>query len=169
MKKKLINSQMNNFSTYLMYKRQFLTLAENVFEFKNMPEEIDISYFNSSLLRKGAIAFFKDEIMNEFVALPFFTRGIVDVYGRPTTIEVYGQNGYRRKLNPAEYVIMYDNNGRYPLFMDILQYAERVAQCKRVLDINIAHQRTPRVWLAKNDKVETIKDLLNEYTTNVLL
>ena len=102
MKKKLINSQMSNFATYLMYKRQFLTLAENVFEFKNMPKEIDISYFNSSLLRKGAIAFFYDEIVEQYVALPFFTRGIVDMYGRPTTIEVYGQNGYRRKLTPNE-------------------------------------------------------------------
>lgn len=167
MKKKLINSQMSNFATYLMYKRQFLTLAENVFEFKNMPKEIDISYFNSSLLRKGAIAFFYDEIVEQYVALPFFTRGIVDMYGRPTTIEVYGQNGYRRKLKPDEYVIMYDNNGRYPLYMDILQYAERVAQNKRVIDINIAHQKTPRIWLAKNDKVQTIKDMLNEYEGNV--
>ena len=32
MKRKLINSQLSNFKTYEMYKRQLLTLAENVFE-----------------------------------------------------------------------------------------------------------------------------------------
>ena len=37
MQRKLINSQLSNFKTYEMYKRQLLTLAENVFEFKNMP------------------------------------------------------------------------------------------------------------------------------------
>ena len=35
MQKKLINSQLSNWKTYEMYKRQMLTLAENVFEFEN--------------------------------------------------------------------------------------------------------------------------------------
>ena len=59
MQKKLINSQLSNFKTYEMYKRQLLTLAENVFEFKNMPKFIDTAYLNKQLLQKGAIAFFK--------------------------------------------------------------------------------------------------------------
>ena len=63
MQRKLINSQISNFKTYEMYKRQLLTLAENVFEFKNMPSFIDTAYLNKQLLRKGAIAFFKDEVM----------------------------------------------------------------------------------------------------------
>ena len=56
MQKKLINSQLSNWKTYEMYKRQFLTLAENVFEFKNMPEFIDTAFLNKQLLRNGAIA-----------------------------------------------------------------------------------------------------------------
>ena len=46
MKKKLVNSQISNFLTYQMYLRQLLTLAENVFEFTNLPEFIDVSYLN---------------------------------------------------------------------------------------------------------------------------
>lgn len=106
---KLINSQLSNFKTYEMYKRQFMTLAENVFEFKNLPEFIDISYLNKQLLRKGAIAFFKDEVMG-LLALPFTNMGVLDVYGRPTSIEVMARNGYTRILNNNEFVIMYDNN-----------------------------------------------------------
>ena len=34
MRKKLINSQLTNMKTYLMYREEMLTLAENVFEFK---------------------------------------------------------------------------------------------------------------------------------------
>ena len=51
MKKKLINSQLSNYKTYLMYLRQMLTLAENVFEFENLPEFIDVSFLNKKLLR----------------------------------------------------------------------------------------------------------------------
>ena len=136
MKTKLINSQLSNFKTYDMYRRQFMTLAENVFEFENLPEFIDTSYLNKQLLRKGAIAFFKDEIMG-LLALPFVNLGNLDVYGRPNKIQVMSQNGYTKTLNIGEFVIMYDNNGRYPLWLDICQYAERMALATRTIDINL--------------------------------
>lgn len=65
MSKRLVNSQINNFQTYKMYERQLLTLAENVFEFINLPEFIDVPYLNKTLLRKGSIAFFYDEIIRK--------------------------------------------------------------------------------------------------------
>lgn len=126
MQQKLINSQLSNFKTYEMYKRQCLNLAENVFEFPNMPKFIDTAYMNGVLLRQGAIAFFVDEIMG-LLALPFTAIGKLDVYNRPINIKVFGVNGYTRTLSRGEFVIMYDNNGRYPLWLDIIQYAERLA------------------------------------------
>ena len=57
MKKKMINSQISNFKTYNMYFRQMLTLAENVFEFKNLPEFVDVSFLNKYLgLTKGSVS-----------------------------------------------------------------------------------------------------------------
>lgn len=167
MQKQLIDTQTSNFKTFLMYKTQLMTLAENVFEFLNMPEEIDIAYMNEHLLRDGAVAFFEDEVANKFAVLPFRKHGEFDMYGRPITVDVFGMNGYNRTLQKDEFVIIYDNNRRESLFLDLLQYAERMGQCKRVIDINIAHQKTPRIWLAKNDKVATMKRLLNQYEGNV--
>lgn len=144
MQQKLINSQLSNFKTYEMYKRQLLTLAENVFEFKNMPEFIDTAYLNKQLLRKGEIAFFKDEVMG-LLALPYENIGKLDVYGRPNKIQVMASNGYNRKLNRDEFIIMYDNNGRYPLWLDILQYSERLAQATRTIDINIRSTKNTEI------------------------
>lgn len=166
MKKKLVNSQLSNFLTYQMYLRQLLTLAENVFEFEGLPEFIDVSYLNKQLLRKGSIAFFKDEVMG-LLALPYNNIGTLDVYGRPKTIQVIARNGYTRTLKQGEFVIMYDNNGRYPLLLDIYQHAERIALCKRVIDINIAQQRTPRIWLTNSDKKRSVEDLVNDIDGNV--
>lgn len=160
MQQKLINSQLSNFKTYEMYKRQLLTLAENVFEFKNMPEFIDTAYLNKQLLRKGAIAFFKDEVMG-LLALPYVNIGNLDVYGRPNKIKVMASNGYNRTLNRDEFIIMYDNNGRYPLWLDILQYAERLALATRTIDINISQQKTPRFWKTTTEKEKSIKDIVN--------
>lgn len=165
MKKKLVNSQLSNFLTYQMYLRQLLTLAENVFEFENLPPFIDVSYLNKELLRKGSIAWFMDDVMG-LIALPYNNIGTLDVYGRPKTIQVIARNGYTRTLKQGEFVIMYDNNGRYPLLMDIYQNAERIAMCKRVIDINISQQRTPRVWITKTDKKRSVEDLLNQIDGN---
>ena len=160
MERKLINSQLSNFKTYEMYRRQLLTLAENVFEFVNLPEYIDTAYLNKQLLRKGSIAFFKDEVMG-LICLPYNNIGSLDVYGRPKNIQVMARNGYTRRLSQGEFVIMYDNNGRYPLWLDIIQYAERLGQHQRVMDINIAQQKTSRFWKTKTEKEKTIKDLVN--------
>lgn len=165
MKKRLVNSQLSNFLTYQMYLRQLLTLAENVFEFENLPEFIDVAYLNKQLLRKGSVAFFKDEVMG-IIALPYNNIGTLDVYGRPKTIQVIARNGYTRTLKQGEFVIMYDNNGRYPLLMDIYQHAERIALCKRVIDINITQQRTPRIWLTNADKKRSVEDLINDIDGN---
>ena len=162
MERKLINSQLNNLKTYEMYKRQFLTLAENVFEYENLPEFIDVSYMNKVLVRQGSIAFFYDDVMESLVALPYTNMGKLDIYGRPTSIMARALNGrYYRKLEQGEFVIMYDNNGRYPIYLDILQYAERIGQVTRTIDINVEHQKTARVWLTRSDKEKSIKDLVN--------
>lgn len=161
MQKKLINSQITSWNTYEMYKRQLLTLAENVFEFVNLPNMIDISFLNKSLLRNGSIAFFEDEILG-LIALPYTNIGSLDIYARPKNIIVSAPNGsYRRELKYGEFIIMYDNNGRYPLYLDILQYSERLALLTKTIDINVLQQRTPRFWKTSSEKEKSLRDLLN--------
>ena len=161
MRKQLKENQLSNFRTYQMYLREMLTLAENVFEFENLPDFIDVAFLNKKLLRDGSIAFFKDEYLG-VIALPYTVMGTLDIYQRPQKIMAIAPNGsYRRELNPDEYVIMYDNNGRYPLFLDITQYAERIALDTRTIDINILQQRTPRFWKTSSDKERSIRDIIN--------
>ena len=160
MKQSKINSQIGNFQTTQMYLRQLLTLAENVFEFENLPAYIDTAFMNKTLLNKGSIAFFMDEEMG-LLALPYINIGTLDVYGRPKTIKVISKSNYQRTLTRDEFVIMYDNNGRYPLFLDIAQYAERMANCQRTMDINIAQQKTSRFWKTKTENLLTVKDIIN--------
>lgn len=162
MRKKLIHSQISNAKTYMMYRNEMLTLAENVFEFKNLPPFIDVAYLNKVLLRNGAIAFFKDEVLG-VIALPFDVTGNFDIYGRPQEIMARAANGrYFRSLKQGEFVIMYDNNSRLPLFMDICQMAERISLSKRTIDVNIIQQRTPRIWKTSKDKENTLKDMLSD-------
>lgn len=171
MRKKFVNSQLCNWNTYQMYVRRLTMLAENVFEYKNLPEYIDLSYLNDTLLKQGSIAFFKDEIMG-VIALPYSPIGKLDIYGRPMKIMARAYNGtFFRTLNSDEFVIMYDNTLRSSIYLDILQIAERISMNKRTVDVNIVQQRTPRIWKTNKDKERTIKDLSNNidgFEENVL-
>lgn len=162
MKRKLVNSQLSNFKTYLAYKMKMLTLAENVFQFKNMNPFIDMAYVNSELVTKGSIAFFKDEVMG-LLALPYTSIGSLDIYGRPNRIAVIPKNGsYNRILKRNEFVIMYDNDSHIPIYPNIIQSCERLALIKRTIDINIEQQRTPRVWKTTEENKKTLEDLVNQ-------
>lgn len=168
MSKKNGISQINNIKTTDMYRRQFVSLAMNVFNIKNLNEYapfMDYSYVNQELVYKGRIAFFMDEYLG-LLALPFVNIGKLDLYGRPIDIQVIGKNGYTRKLTRNEYVIMWDNRSKQALIYDILQYSERIAQIQRTIDINIAQQRCPRIWKTKSENKKTIQDLIDGISSN---
>lgn len=162
-KKQLYNSQLTSYLTYLMYRNECLSEAQNVFTFKGLPDSIDKKFLNRTLLYSGAIAFFYDEVLKKIIALPFTIRGNLDYQGNPTTIMARSYNGrYYRKLNQDEYIIMYDNNSYESIISHIVQRAERLAYIKRAIDINVTQQKTPRIWQCNSDQVQSLKSLLNE-------
>lgn len=165
MKRKVINTQMSNFKTYEMYKRKYLALAKNVYQFKNLPTYIPKGYLNSELLIKGSIAFFMDEELG-LLALPYNIIGTRDVYDRPRQIEVIGFNGYHKVLTQDEFVIMYDNTELVPIYLDVLQYAERISHATRVCDINLEQQKTPRIFKCKNGKEVSLERVLRNIDSN---
>ena len=167
MKEKMINSQLNNFQSYLNYKGQLLSLAKNVFLYENMPENIDMSFARNRIVTTGSIAFFKDELFG-VLALSYNIIGNLDIYGRPNRIQVYSKsNGYTRELTRDEFVIMYDNTEKMSLMPLIVQYSERLALCERVIDINLGQQKTPRIWKAPQEKIASLKALVNNVDSNI--
>lgn len=170
MKTKTVNSQLYNFKTYLNYKDKMMSLALNVFQFKNMDPFIDMSRVNYSLLCNGSIAFFKDDVTGNLLALPYTPVGSLDIYGRPQAIRPIPYFGtYNRTLykKNKEFVIMYDNEARLPLYPNLVASAERLALIKRTIDINISQQSTNRIWTAPEEKILTLKRLLDEVDSKV--
>lgn len=166
-RRKLINSQISNFQTYIMNRNRMIDLAENVIKKKNLPIYIDESYVNKILLSQGSICFFVDEVMG-LLALPWLSMAGLDVYGRPRRVQCYGQNGYHSKiLSQNEFVIMYDNSGKRPLYSMVCQYAERYSNAVRTQDINIGQQKTNRIWKTASGQEQSVSDLLNNIDGNV--
>ena len=170
MKTKTVNSQLYNFKTYLNYKDKMLSLALNVFQFKNMNPFIEMSKINYSLITDGRVAFFKDDVTGELLAMPFNTVGALDVYGRPQAIRPIPYFGsYNRTLyaKRKEFVIMYDNEAHIPLYPQITASSERLALIKRTMDINIGQQATNRLWKVPEEKKLSLMKVLEQVDSKV--
>lgn len=170
MKRKTINSQLYNYKTYLNYRDKMLMLALNVFQFKNINPFIDMSMVNTELLTTGSIAFFKDDVTGDLLALPYTNVGALDFYGRPRAINVRPFFGsYNRTLykSKGEFVIMYDNEARLPLYPQIVEGAERLALIKRTIDINISNQMSNRWWKTTPEKERSLKAILEQVDAKV--
>ena len=165
---KIINSQLSNFKTYKNYLDKMMLLAMNVFQFKGLNNYVDMATINYELVTKGSVAFFYDDVMKMVVALPYSNIGKLDMYGRPTIIMARSKNGqYYRRLSAGEFVIMYDNESKLPIYSNILSASERLALIKRTMDINIRQQQTPRFWKTSEDNKKTIKAIEDEVEANV--
>ena len=170
MKRKTVNSQLYNYKTFLNYRDKMLMLALNVFQFKGINPMIDMSLVNKELLTTGSIAFFKDDVTGDLLALPYTNVGSLDFYGRPRAIMVRPFFGsYNRVLYKAknEFVIMYDNEARLPIYPFIVEGAERLALIKRTMDINISNQMTNRWWKTSQEKEFTLRKLLEQVDSKV--
>ena len=170
MRKELRNSQLTNIETYMMYRDECEMIASNVFSIKpkdkNINLLIDIDNVNNTLLYNGSIAWFNDDVLG-LLALPYTNMGSLDVNGYPTVIDVNGMGGYHRRLHKGEFVIMFDNSKKISILKYVRQYAERLAQETRTIDINVEQQKTPRVWKTTSEKQKTLEDLLYNITENV--
>lgn len=170
MKTKTVNSQLYNYKTYLNYKDKMLSLALNVFQFKNINPFIEMSKINYSLLCDGRVAFFLDDVTGELLAMPFNVVGALDVYGRPQAIKPipyfgsYDRTLYARK---NEFVIMYDNEAHIPLYPQLTATAERLALIKRTMDINIGQQCTNRLWKVPEEKKLSLEKVLQQVDSKV--
>lgn len=169
--KKHISRELTNMATYIMYRDYLTTIAQNSIEITGLPYYIDAEQVNYWLTTRGSVVFFKDDIANAYAILPYNTTGRVNMYNKPTMVEAFAPNGFHRTLSYNEFVIIYDNTIRKSMYPAILQFAERLALNRRIEDINIFNQKTPRILQCTNEQELTLKKMmesLDTFQTSVL-
>lgn len=165
-RKQQLLKQLNILNTYNLVKNDLIDIATNVYWFNNLPTNIDSDNLNNWLFSYGAVAFFYDDVLKEVTCLPFYTLSKDDNQGNPKAIVVYSPfNSYKRILISEEFVIMYDNTRKSTLENYVIQTSLRLAQIKRVKDINLKQQATPRFWNTKNQNLKTLEDMLSDIDT----
>lgn len=163
----------NNIRTDNMFFYQLLDMAINVFEWKNLPDEIDPRFIELVLINTGRILFFKDEDMlnpdgekGRYLMLRTAVGGTWSVYDVPNMRRAYASNGYQKELNEKNSVIMYNNYLRMPDIWVINQFAQRLYRCQRTIDVNVIAQKTPVLLVCTDENRLTMKNVWQNYDGN---
>ena len=156
---KFWQSARRNNATYLQYYMHLAELAMSMFEWKNLPPTVDARFLELTLFEDGQIVFFKDEELG-YLCLQCAVNGGFNVYRIPTNRRAYAVNGYQKNLTENDSVIIYNNFLRTNSMLDVRNFAERLYNIDRAIDININAQKTP--ILIKCDEQQRLT-MLNTY------
>ena len=156
---KFWQSARRNNATYLQYYMHLAELAMSMFEWKNLPDTVDARFLELTLFEDGQIVFFKDEELG-YLCLQCAVNGGFNVYRIPTNRRAYAVNGYQKNLTENDSVIIYNNFLRTNSMLDVRNFAERLYNIDRAIDVNVNAQKTP--ILIKCDEQQRLT-MLNTY------
>lgn len=157
---------MNN-STYMQYFDRLMELAVSMFEWENMPEEIDVRFLEISLFRDGKAVFFRDDDLDQYLALKCAVNGGFNVYGIPVNRRAYSPtNSYQKQLTDKDSVIIYNNYLHTNSLREVKNFAMRLYNLDRIIDVNANAQKTPVVILCGENQRLTMLNLFKEVDGN---
>lgn len=155
-----------NTLTYTQYLNRLTELAISMFEWKNLPETIDIRYIEMQLFETGCLVYFNDEVMGN-LCLNCLYNGSLDIYGNPILRRAYSRyNNYQKLLKPDNSVIIWNNYLHTNSILDIKMFARRLYNLDRIIDVNANAQKTPVLIQGTEKQRLTLMNLYKEYEGN---
>lgn len=139
----------NNQDTATMFMWRLMNLAISVFKWDNLPDGVDERMLEFWLLRDGFVGFFYDEALKSderrrapegYAVLPMMIQGQWDIYEYPRDRRAYAVNGFNYDCTEDNSVIIFQNYLRVPMWLTLWQYAARLAETQRTIDINSKQQ-----------------------------
>lgn len=166
-KKAFEESLQLNQKTYDYWMRRLTELAVNTIEWTGLPDTIDTRYLEMILCNKGLAVFFKDQELDQYLALNVMISDKWNVYNIPTGREAYAVNGYHNKLDISNSVIIFNNYLHTPTIIDLEIYARKLYEVDRAIDVNIIGQKTPHIVKCSENQRLVLENLFMNYQGNI--
>lgn len=158
------SASMNN-ASFMQYFNRLTELSVSMFEWKNLPNTIDPRYLELALFGDGMAIFFEDEVLG-YLCLRVMIGGMLDVYQIPTNRTAYTSNGYNKKLDDTNSVIIFNNFLHTNSTLDVEVFSKRLYNLDRAIDVNANAQKTPVFIQCEETQRLTMKNLYMKYDGN---
>ena len=143
--------------------------AISMFEWINLPKEIDERYLELMLCQNGYVCFFKDQIVPDvdtYFALQCTLGGRFNVYNIPTVYQIYTASGYNTRRTAEDSVIIYNNLLHSPTVPLLMYHAYNIANVERTIEINLNQLKRPYIFLVPENQRFTFTKLVNDIKNN---
>ena len=158
------SAKLNNYS-FKQYYNRLTELSVSMFEWKNVPDTIDIRFLELALFGDGLAVFFYDDVLG-YLALRCAISGQMNVYRIPTKRRAYAANGYNKNLDESNSVIIFNNYLHTNSMLDVELFARRLYNLDRAIDVNANAQKTPILVQCDENQRLTLKNVYMKYDGN---
>lgn len=165
MKNQFYESALLNNYTFDYYYNRLVNLALSRFDWKGLPETVDVRFLEQSLLFSGQAIFVNDVVVG-IHGLKMLPKGPFDVYGRPINRNAYGYNGVNIHCTPEDSVLVYNDMMRKPCWSYLKMFAHRLYNYDRICDVNVNAQKTPVLILCNENERLTAQNVYMKYDGN---
>lgn len=155
-----------NNATFRQYYNRLVELSISMFEWKNLPDTIDPRFLELTLFTDGQAVFFEDEVMG-YLCLQNILGGQFDVYRIPVDRRAYAVNGYQKRLDNTDSVIIWNNYLHTNSMLDVQMFAKRLYNLDRAIDVNANAQKTPILLLCDESERLSLENIYTQYDGNM--
>lgn len=162
------NNNTKEFLTKDYYMSYWITrltnIVTNIFEWKNLPKEINQNALEKSIMLGGYAIFFRDAQLETYFALGGALTG-VDVYGYPTTARPISlsANITFPEMTTNECVIIYANKTRTSCEPLIMEYADKLSEIDLAIKLNTMAMKHPVMLKGTEETRQSLETLMRQY------
>lgn len=151
---------------YTQYEDMLTEIALSRFKWDGLPDTCDERYMERALLFQGKAIYFRDDVMGVDLTLKVALGGKFDVYGIPVRRRAYGSNEYNYMCSNKDSVIIWNNLGHRPTFPIISNFAMRMYDLDRTIDVNARAQKTPVLITCEESERLSMENIYTQYDGN---
>lgn len=154
------DSVVKRVNLYDFYFDKIKDLTLSLYDWKNLPAEIDERFLELMLFDRGTVCFTYDTDLERYVCLPMAGYGKFNIYHIPIMRRLFASNGYNVERDIDNSVLIFNNNLRTSSIQETKIFASRLANMDITIDVNISAQKTPVLIRCEESQRLT---LLNAY------
>lgn len=153
-----------NNSAFMMYFSYLANILLSRYEWINLPETMNARFLELCCFEDGKAVLVNDDEYGE-INLRYAEADKLNIYQLPTEIQGYSLD-FRRDYNLNDVALVFNNYLRQPDLPIVCEYAMRLYEIRRTIDINVRVQKTPLLITCPDNKKLTMKNIYMKYDGN---
>ena len=144
------------------YLKDIISVSCAMFNYDNLPEGLTTQILEMSILLGTHLCFAK--VLDKVYLCSYIFNGNLDVYNRPTTVDLQTFNGktIARGIKYSDIVIVRDNLLGIPPIIAYLEYIRKMESIEFTLDKQIDIAKLPVVFKGEPETIKSFKSLFNK-------